>query len=193
MNGYPNGLTKRLIDLVLTCILFVVTLPVLLLGMCLIVVTNPGPVFFIQKRVGKDEKEFAILKLRTMKMNADKNGPVLTQKNDSRITPIGRWLRRTSIDELPQLINVLKGEMSLVGPRPEVPVLVKEYTEYQRKVFQFKPGITGYSQVNGRAALEIDTKLDMDIAYMESSTLCSDIRVILKTPIVILSNEGNVM
>src|SRR5207249_2685404 len=118
---------------------------------------------------GKEGKPFKIYKLRTMVRNASLAGPMLTQKSDSRITKVGKFLRRTSLDEIPQIMNVLKGEMSLVGPRPELPAITSTYSQEMKEVLNYKPGITGISQVNGRAALEIVEKIKMEIDYQRNA------------------------
>lgn len=124
--------------------------------------------------------------------NALKIGPELTQQNDPRITRVGKFLRRTSIDEIPQFINVLKGEMSIVGPRPEITSITAGYTQVQRQVFNFKPGITGISQINGRQMLTPAERVRMEIEYYKNATFVSDIMIMLKTFSVIVSNKGNI-
>jgi lipopolysaccharide/colanic/teichoic acid biosynthesis glycosyltransferase len=125
--------------------------------------------------------------------DADKVGPILTQENDPRVTRVGWFLRRTALDELPQIFNVLKGEMSIVGPRPEVVEIVAEYDDYQMQVLNYRPGLTGIVQVNGRAALPIPEKLQMDVEYYKEATFWSDLKIILKTPWTLITNEGNIM
>jgi lipopolysaccharide/colanic/teichoic acid biosynthesis glycosyltransferase len=128
-----------------------------------------------------------------MVKDASKLGPEITQENDPRITKVGWFLRRTSLDELPQILNVLFGDMSLVGPRPEVVSIAEEYDEYQKQVLNYKPGITGISQVNGRAALPIHEKIKMEVEYYKQATFLSDLIIILKTPWVLITNKGNIM
>jgi len=125
-----------------------------------------------------------------MVKNADKIGPVLTEKNDSRITPIGKILRRTSLDEIPNLINVLKGEMSIIGPRPDVIEIVSGYDKWQKLVLSVNPGITGFSQVLGRQDLELETKLRYDRFYVKNEGLCIDLWIMLKTFKVVLTGYG---
>lgn len=188
---------KRVVDFVVALAGSIVTSPLLLLCAVAIRLDSPGPVFFRQKRVGQYGKEFEILKLRTMVHEAEKKGPKLTASHDPRITRIGKWLRRTKIDEIPQLLNVLKGEMSIVGPRPEIPEYVLTYTEEQKKVFLLKPGITGPASLafideerllaaSGDAeAYYVKTvlrrKLDLDLAYCERVSFLGDVRLILLT------------
>src|SRR5574337_504637 len=140
-------MVKRFIDLVFSMAALVLLLPVFLLVAIAIKLNSPGPVFYAQERVGRHGKTFRVLKFRSMVANADQAGPSLTGNADPRVTRMGRWLRLLKIDELPQLINVLKGDMSLVGPRPEIPAIVVQYTEEQRTALDVKPGITGPTQL----------------------------------------------
>jgi undecaprenyl phosphate N,N'-diacetylbacillosamine 1-phosphate transferase len=149
-------------------------------------------VFFLHERTGLNGKNFKMIKFRGMIDNALKYGPGITQVNDPRITKVGRFLRRTSIDELPQLINVLKGEMSIIGPRPEIISITKDYSTDHRKVFEFIPGITGYSQVNGRQMLTPEQRTVMEIEYYTNETFWGDIKIFFKTFSVVISNEGNI-
>lgn len=151
---------------------------------------DPGPVFYRQKRVGKDEKIFLIYKFRTMVVNADKFGSLLTVDNDPRVTKLGKFLRRTSLDELPQLINIVKGEMSLIGPRPEIPFIVETYSEEQKKVFKVKPGLTGWAQVHGRDSLTIEEKLIYDLQYIDNISFSLDFKIFLLTFPTLLSAKG---
>ena len=133
-----------------------------------------------------------MIKLRGMVKNASKIGPLLTQVNDSRVTRVGKFLRRTSIDEIPQVINVLKGEMSLIGPRPEIVSITEKYNEEQKKVFNFKPGITGFSQVNGRQMLTPEKRIKMEVEYYSKENFWSDLKITLLTFKVVLNNKGNI-
>ena len=151
---------------------------------------SKGPVFFIQERVGKDNKIFYIYKFRTMIKDAPKVGPELTEQNDPRITKIGNLFRRTSIDELPQLINILKGEMSFIGPRPEIPSIVTTYTDEQRQVFKVRPGLSGWAQVNGRDELSIPEKLKFDIYYVNNVSFLFDLKIFFLTFPAVFSNRG---
>jgi len=181
---------KPLLDFLFSLFSLILLMPLFIIVSILIKLTDKGPIFFKQIRVGKNQKEFLIYKFRTMVVNADKIGPVLTQDNDPRITKIGKILRRTSIDELPQLINILKGEMSLIGPRPEVPSIVKTYTEEQKNVFKVKPGLTGWAQIHGRDELSIDTKLKYDMEYINNLSFWLDFTIFIKTFPVLLSSRG---
>ncbi len=184
---------KRLTDIILGIIAAIIIFPIMILCAIAIKLESKGPIFFLQNRSGVNGKLFKIFKLRTMVQNASKVGPVLTQKADPRITKVGAFLRRSSLDELPQIINVLKGEMSLVGPRPEVPQITDTYDEELKEVLKYKPGITGMSQINGRAALDIVPKIRMEIAYQRRATFFSDLLIMLKTPWALITNRGNVM
>lgn len=188
---------KRTFDVVFATIAFLLLSPLLLLGSLLAKLQSRGPVFYKSKRVGKDEVVFEMYKFRTMVVNADTLGGSLTTYRDTRITPIGRFLRWTKLDELPNLINVIKGEMSLIGPRPEAPDYVKYYTEIQKQVLLVKPGITGPSQLANRDEEQklkgqqdaehyyitelMPKKLTLDLHYVATQSIATDIRWLLKT------------
>ena len=188
---------KRTFDVVFATIAFSLLSPLFLLGSLLAKLQSRGPVFYKSKRVGKDEAVFEMYKFRTMVVNADTLGGSLTTYRDTRITPIGRFLRSTKIDELPNLINVIKGEMSLIGPRPEAPNYVKYYTEIQKQVLLVKPGITGPSQLANRDEEKklkgqqdaehyyitelMPKKLTLDLHYVATQSIATDIRWLLKT------------
>lgn len=141
--------------------------------------------------MGKDGRVFKIFKFRTMVVNAEKMGAgVFVERDDPRITKVGKWLRNTSLDELPQLINVLRGEMSLVGPRPTLPYQVERYNERQRRRFLMRPGITGWAQVNGRNSLTWPEKIELDIWYVENWSLWLDLKILWKTFFTMLKKEG---
>ena len=166
------------------------TLPLFVFLAVFIKLDSKGPVFYRQVRIGRGGKPFMVYKFRTMVTGAEKIGPLITERNDRRTTKAGRFLRAFSLDEVPQFINVFLGDMSVVGPRPEVRPYVKKYSSWQRKVLAVKPGITGLSQVNGRADLSIPTKLRYDIYYIKHMSLWMDIKIILKTVIVVFRREG---
>ena len=188
---------KRTFDLVFAIIALLLLSPLFLLGSLLAKFQSKGPVFYKAKRVGKGEAVFEMYKFRTMVVNADTLGGSLTTYRDTRITPIGRFLRWTKLDELPNLINVIKGEMSLIGPRPEAPDYVKYYTEVQKQVLQVKPGMTGPSQLANRDEEEklkgqqdaehyyitelMPKKLALDLHYVATQSIASDIGWLLKT------------
>jgi len=188
---------KRTFDLGFAMIALLLLSPLFLLGSLLAKLQSKGPVFYKAKRVGKDETLFEMYKFRTMVVNADTLGGSLTTYRDTRITSIGRFLRWTKLDELPNLINVIKGEMSLIGPRPEAPTYVKYYTEIQKQVLQVKPGMTGPSQLANRDEEEklkgqqdaehyyitelMPKKLALDLHYVATQSITSDIGWLLKT------------
>jgi len=188
------NLTQRTIKRIIDCIVSILGLIILAIPMGIIAILikldSNGPVIFKQERVGKDGRLFVIYKFRTMVKDASKIGPPLTEKNDPRITRIGRILRHTSLDELPELINVIKGEMSLVGPRPEIPVEVEKYTNWQRRVLRIKPGITGFSQIHGRAERKIPSKLRLDNWYIKHQSLKLDLWIMVKTIGIVLTGKG---
>ena len=181
---------KRCLDVVFCLIFMVAALPVLVLACVAIKLGSPGSVLYRQWRSGRDGKPFQILKLRTMVDGADRFGPALTQRADPRITRVGSVLRRWSIDEIPQLLNVLNGQMSLVGPRPELVAIVAHYTPRQRGVLRARPGITGWAQVNGRDDLSIADKLELDLEYVTNRTTLHDLIVLARTFRVIFNGRG---
>ena len=191
-------MAKRLFDVIFSFLGLIMLLPLLLVIAVIIKITSPGPVFYRGERVGKDGKVFRIFKFRTMVANADKIGGFSTAGDDPRLTKVGKFLKRFQLDELPQLINVLKGEMSLVGPRPEVPFYVNMMTEEERKIIlSIKPGITDWASLwnfhegevlRGSADPEKDymekirpKKLRLQIKYVKERTFWTDIKIILKT------------
>jgi lipopolysaccharide/colanic/teichoic acid biosynthesis glycosyltransferase len=181
---------KRAIDLVGCVLLLPVALPVVLLSMLAISVSSSGHPIYAQVRVGRDGRKFRIYKLRTMVRRADRIGPELTQHNDPRVTRAGRFLRRWSLDELPQLANVLLGQMSLIGPRPDLPSIIAMYTPEQREVLSVKPGISGWSQVHGRDDLSLQEKLELDRWYVHNRSLRMDVQILFKTIPTLFSGRG---
>jgi exopolysaccharide biosynthesis polyprenyl glycosylphosphotransferase len=181
-----NHIMKRTFDLVVATIVLILASPLLLLLCLAIKLDSPGPIFFLQERVGLDGQPFQVIKFRTMRVDAEKaTGPVFAQKDDPRTTRIGRLLRRFSLDELPQVLNVLKGEMSLVGPRPERPYFVEQFKKEIPKYLdrhRVKTGMTGWAQVNGlRGNAPIEERTKYDIYYIENWSLVFDMKIILKT------------
>ena len=168
----------------------IIALPVLVPACLAIRLDSPGSVLYRQLRSGRDGRPFQILKLRTMVDGADQLGPALTQSADPRITRTGSALRRWSIDELPQLLNVMTGQMSLVGPRPELVTIVAGYTPRQREVLRVRPGITGWAQVNGRDDLSIAEKLELELEYVVNRTTLRDLVILARTVGVVLSGRG---
>lgn len=180
-----QAFVKRLFDIIVSFLGLVIVSPLLVIVAILIKLTSKGPVLYKQERSTKNNKSFMLLKFRTMKVNAEEDtGPVLSTENDPRVTPIGRFLRKTRIDELPQLINVLKGEMSLVGPRPERPFFVSQFIhdmpEYSYR-FAVKSGITGFAQIFGNYSTSPEDKLRYDLMYIRNYSLLLDIKLILQT------------
>lgn len=181
---------KYSLDFCFALLMLVLLAPLLLLVALIIRLESPGKALFTQVRVGVSEKPFCIYKFRSMVADADKKGPVLTQQNDPRITRFGHFIRRSSIDELPQLLNILKGEMSFIGPRPEVPSIVADYSERQRGVFAVRPGLSGWAQIHGRDELDIPTKLNYDLEYIERVSFGLDLQIFLRTFPALLSKRG---
>ncbi len=181
-----NLTLKRIMDLIFSLIGLCVLSPIFIAIALLIKCTSPGPIFFRQERLGQHGKIFRIVKYRTMVVNAEKMGDGLTIKseNDSRITPVGKFLRASSMDELPQLWNVLVGDMSLVGPRPPVPhypYKYEDYNDYQRQRFSMRPGITGLAQVTVRNSASWDDRIVLDVEYIEKFNVFFDAKIICKT------------
>jgi len=189
--GKQGSCIKRLTDIIISLFTFLIFSPIIFLAVIAIKLETPGPALFLHERTGYRGRKFKLYKLRGMVSNALEIGPELTQKNDHRITKVGKILRRTSIDEIPNLINVLKGEMSIVGPRPEIISVTEKYIDEQKEVYNFKPGITGISQVNGRQTLTPEERVNMEIAYYKNETFWSDLVIVVKTFFVVLNNKGN--
>jgi lipopolysaccharide/colanic/teichoic acid biosynthesis glycosyltransferase len=182
---------KRVLDLVLAAIGAVLSAPLIAVLAAVIRIESPGHPIYRQTRVGKDGREFEIYKLRTMVSGAESIGPGLAiQEGDERITRIGTFLRRYSLDELPNLWNVLRGEMSIVGPRPTVPVQVAQYTDRQLGRLSVKPGITGWAQVNGRTTLPWPERIELDLFYVEHRSLALDLRILARSARLVLSGQG---
>jgi lipopolysaccharide/colanic/teichoic acid biosynthesis glycosyltransferase len=182
---------RRAVDIVVSALALALSSPLLLGAMLAIRVESPGPVIYRQRRAGRGGKPFDVLKLRTMVDGAEHIGAGLAvNANDSRITRVGALLRRSSLDELPNLLNVLRGEMTLIGPRPTLPAQVEQYTERQRGRLAVKPGITGWAQVNGRASLPWSERIELDLYYVEHRSLSLDLRILLRTPAMVLGGSG---
>jgi lipopolysaccharide/colanic/teichoic acid biosynthesis glycosyltransferase len=182
---------RRAVDIVVSSIALVLSSPVLALAMLVVRLESPGPVIYSQWRAGRDGRPFEVLKLRTMVDGAEHIGAGLAvNADDPRVTRVGAFLRRTSLDELPNLVNVLRGEMSLIGPRPTLPVQVAQYTERQRGRLAIKPGITGWAQVNGRASLPWTGRIELDLYYIEHRSLALDLRILGRTLVMVLGGSG---
>jgi exopolysaccharide biosynthesis polyprenyl glycosylphosphotransferase len=201
LDGWPVFI-KRLVDIMASALLILLVSPILLAAAILIKLTSPGPIFFVQKRLGRNKRRFDVYKFRTMVADAEArmreiehlnevSGPVFKIKNDPRITPIGRFLRKTSIDELPQLFNVLRGEMSLVGPRP---LPVRDYEGFnqdrQRRRFSVKPGITCLWQIRGRSSIPFEQWMELDLQYIDKWSLWLDLEILMRTIPAVLRGSG---
>ncbi len=171
--------------------MMIILLPFFIIAVLIVQIDSPGPIIFRQRRIGKNGKEFVLYKLRTMKKNANGSFPPHTQVNDPRFSPICRFIRATCIDEVPQLWNVLKGDMGFVGPRPELPKIVKTYDEKQKNVLKFNPGLFGISQLVLREGVDYRKKLVIENAYYPHRTLFKDFSIAFLTPFVILDNAFN--
>jgi lipopolysaccharide/colanic/teichoic acid biosynthesis glycosyltransferase len=182
---------RRTVDVLVSATALAFTAPLLALAALAIRLESPGPVIYRQRRSGLHGREFDVLKLRTMVDGAEHIGAGLAvNANDARITRVGAVLRRTSLDELPNLVNVLRGEMSLIGPRPTLPVQVEQYTERQRGRLAVKPGITGWAQVNGRASLPWAERIELDLYYIEHRSPALDARILWRTLAMVLGGSG---
>jgi exopolysaccharide biosynthesis polyprenyl glycosylphosphotransferase len=199
-----EALGKRILDVVGGAVLLVLLSPLFVVVTAFVKLTSPGPVFFLQQRLGKEGKRFHLYKFRTMRADAEEilcstpylyekyvaNNYKLPESEDPRITPVGRFLRKTSLDELPQLLNVLKGDMSLVGPRPIVPPEVEKYGDYAPLFLSVKPGLTGTWQVNGRSKVDYPLRVEMDLEYIRDQSLKTDVAILLKTLPAVLRQKG---
>ena len=187
---------KRGMDIVFSGLFLLAGAIPLLVVALLVKIDSKGPALFKQERLGKDGKPFWIYKFRSMVVGAEKTGSgVYSGKNDARVTKIGKILRATSIDELPQLINILKGEMSFIGPRPALtyhPWKFEEYTEEQKKMFAVRPGVTGWAQVNGRKEVEWPKRLETNGGYVEHMSFLLDVKIFFKTILKVFTNADNV-
>jgi len=181
---------RRAVDICVSACALVLASPLIVAAMIAIRLESPGPVIYRQRRVGLSGHEFDVLKLRTMVDGAEHVGAGLAvNESDPRITRVGALLRRTSLDELPNLVNVLRGEMSLIGPRPTLPVQVEQYTERERGRLAIRPGITGWAQVNGRATLPWPERIELDLYYIEHRSLSLDITILRRTVQMVLGGS----
>lgn len=194
MRGFYRAV-KRFLDVTASFLGLVLLSPLLLAVSILIKIDSRGPVIFRQKRIGRNGKVFEIYKFRSMCVGAEKTGSgVYSGKGDARVTRIGKILRATSIDELPQLLNILKGEMSFVGPRPPLtyhPWKYEEYTDFQKRMFEVRPGITGWAQVNGRKNVEWHKRIELNVWYVDHMSLLLDIKIMFMTAFKVLTNADN--
>lgn len=184
---------KTISDIVLAIIFLLITLPILLLFCIAIKIESKGPAFFFQERVGINGELFNVIKLRSMHINAEKNGAQWAVVDDPRVTKVGSFIRKTRIDEIPQLINIIKGDMSLIGPRPERPVFTEQFNKeidgFKNRLV-VKPGVTGWAQVNGGYDISPQEKLRYDLYYIYNLSFGLDIKIIFKTVKVVLTGEG---
>jgi lipopolysaccharide/colanic/teichoic acid biosynthesis glycosyltransferase len=186
-----DALVRRAFDVAIAGVISVVTAPLVALLAAAVRLESPGHPIYTQARVGKDGELFEIYKLRTMVHGAEFTGAGLAiQEGDDRITRLGRFLRRYSLDELPNLWNVLRGEMSIIGPRPTLQVQVEQYTERERGRLSVKPGITGWAQVNGRASLPWSERIELDLWYVEHRTLALDLEILVRTVRMVVTGKG---
>ncbi|MDA2290559.1 sugar transferase [Bacillus cereus group sp. Bc191] len=184
---------KCILDAVFSIIGLVILAPVILIFSIIIVLESPGSPFYLQERLGLNGKRFKVIKLRSMRNDAEKNGAKWAEKNDPRITKIGLFIRKTRIDELPQLFNVLKGEMSLVGPRPERPIFTEQFEReipgFEKRL-KVKPGLTGWAQVNGGYEITPKEKLELDVYYINHASILLDLKILIKTVKVVITGDG---
>ena len=185
---------KHILDKIFGIILLILLSPILAIIAIAIKVASKGPVIFKQKRLGKDGQIFEIYKFRTMYVDApdirNEDGSTFNSDNDPRVTKVGKILRKTSLDELSQIFNILKGEMTFIGPRPDLPDHYNLYTEFDKKKLLVRPGVTGYAQCNGRNNIAWKKRIEMDIYYIENYSLWLDIKILFKTVFSVLRSEG---
>jgi undecaprenyl phosphate N,N'-diacetylbacillosamine 1-phosphate transferase len=181
-------LIKRVIDFIFALLGLIVLSPIVILIVLILAIVNNGSPFFFQKRPGKGENIFKVIKFKTMNDKKDVNGILLP--DSSRLTKVGIFIRKTSLDELPQLINVLKGDMSLIGPRPLLAEYLPLYNENQKRRHDVRPGITGWAQINGRNAISWSEKFELDIYYVQNISFSLDLKILLRTIIKVVLREG---
>jgi len=182
---------SRAFDVLVASVALVVLSPLLLIAAIAIRLGSRGPVLYRQRRVGKDGREFEMRKLRTMVLGSDPVGVgTVVSREDPRVTATGRLLRRTSLDEIPNLVNVLRGEMAIVGPRPTIPAQVDDYTPRQKRRHEVRPGITGWAQVQGRAGIPWEERIELDVWYVDHRSAALDLRILAKTAWLLLSGHG---
>jgi lipopolysaccharide/colanic/teichoic acid biosynthesis glycosyltransferase len=192
---------KRAGDVLMASLILLALLPLFLILALIVKLTSPGPVFYRSTRVGQCGRQFLFIKFRSMYMDAErrkaeliamneKDGPIFKMKNDPRITPIGRFLRKYSLDELPQFVSVLKGDMSMVGPRPPLQKEVDQYDISALRRLMVKPGMTCYWQIMGRSDLSFDEMVELDVKYVEEVCFSTDFKILIKTPKAVLTGKG---
>ena len=184
-------MVSRVLDLTIASLALLLSAPVLALSVLAIRLEGGGPVLYRQRRIGKDGAPFELLKLRTMVEGSDPVGVgTVVTRDDPRVTRVGRLLRRFSIDEIPNLINVLRGEMSIVGPRPTIEAQVEAYNPFQRRRLEVKPGITGWAQIRGRAGIPWEERIELDVWYVDNRSLALDLRILGRTLVLLVSGQG---
>ncbi len=184
---------KRLLDICISVVGLIIALPILLITAIAVKADSKGPVIFKQKRLGLNGHEYTIYKFRTMCVGAEKQG-VYSDNKDSRVTRVGRIIRAASIDELPQLINIIKGDMSLIGPRPPLtyhPWTYDKYTQEQKRMFEVRPGITGWAQVHGRKDVEWNKRIELNVWYVDNVSFILDLKIFFVTIFKVLANADN--
>ncbi|MBS9767573.1 MAG: sugar transferase [Flavobacteriaceae bacterium] len=184
---YKNYI-KRILDFTLSLIGFMLLLPIFLIVTIFLAIANEGKPFFFQVRPGKNEKLFKIIKFKTMNDKKDEQGNLLP--DEERLTKVGAFVRKTSLDEIPQLLNVIKGDMSLIGPRPLLPQYLSLYNDEQRKRHNVRPGITGWAQINGRNAISWQQKFEYDVWYVQNVSFILDVKILLLTVKKVFVSEG---
>jgi lipopolysaccharide/colanic/teichoic acid biosynthesis glycosyltransferase len=178
-------------DVLIAALALAVLSPLLLIAAAAIKLGSRGPVLYRQRRVGKDGREFEMLKLRTMVEGSDPVGVgTVVTRDDPRVTAAGRFLRRSSLDEIPNLLNVLRGEMAIVGPRPTIPAQVDDYTPRQHRRHEVRPGITGWAQVQGRAGIPWEERIELDVWYVDHRSAALDARILLRTLRLLVTGQG---
>lgn len=186
---------KRIFDVLISALMLIILSPLILVVILLIKIDSPGSAVFKQERIGRDGKVFVIYKFRSMKQNSEHTGSgVYSGKGDSRVTKLGKILRATSIDELPQLVNVIKGDMSFIGPRPPLtyhPWKWEEYSDEQKRMFEVRPGITGWAQVHGRRCVEWNERIKMNVWYVDHVTFWLDVKILFMTVGKVFTNADN--
>jgi lipopolysaccharide/colanic/teichoic acid biosynthesis glycosyltransferase len=181
----------RALDVLIAALALALLSPFILLAAIAIRLSGPGPVLYRQRRVGRGGREFELLKLRTMVAGSDPVGVGrVVYRDDPRVTRAGRLLRRTSLDEVPNLVNVLRGEMAIVGPRPTIPAQVASYTPFQHRRHEVLPGITGWAQVRGRAGIPWEERIELDVWYVDHRSLALDLRILARTGWLVLTGQG---
>ncbi len=180
---------KKIFDSLIACIAFIILLPVFITVILFLLITGKkGKIFFTQQRPGKNGKIFKVIKFKTMNDKKDENGNLLP--DEKRLTKIGKFIRKTSLDEIPQLLNVIQGDMSLIGPRPLLPEYLKLYNDFQKRRHEVKPGITGWAQVNGRNAISWEDKFKYDVWYVDNVSFLLDLKILFLTVKKVFKSEG---